>query len=274
MSNEPKIYWTARSNNGKTGDIPQAFIGETEEITCTTCKKVECPLLPHHLGGTWFPESKRKAATVNQESELVSLSLELDEGCYAWYGQSRKAFWAIRRAATRIEEKLVELRREKPSKRRDKKITQLQSRYTLQHAIDNSHRKARMVRFTAIGDGGVVGKDTMEGILKVLNDSNMLLYGFTRGWGFDYAQHWKGKLMASCMNLEEVDEAVDKGWRASTVLPADFKGTGRLKNKFTTPKGRVGIVCPYQMGKATDCNSCGLCVASKTGPVIGFISHK
>jgi hypothetical protein len=244
---EPKLYWVARSNNRKTGDMPQAFVGETEEACADTCKSVGCPLLPDYMGGPHMSRGKREKARKKIEtlSDAVRAALDYDEHCYAWQGKSRQAMWSIRKAAKKHGD-----------------------RYSLKTALANSVRSARMVRYTAIGDGGLVGPDTMADILESLGRHGLLLYGFTRAWLLEGSQHWKGWLMASCMNLDEADGAIDAGWRASVVLPQGFEGA-----TFRTPKGRKGVVCPFIQGKRTNCNTCGLCVASKRGPVIGFPSH-
>ena len=247
MVKEPRIYWVARSANRKTGDMPQAFVGETEEECAGTCKAVGCPLLPDYVGGPHMSRKKREKARKKIEtlSDAVRAALEMDEHCYAWQGKSRQAMWTIRKTALKFKD-----------------------RYSLESALAGSVRSARMVRFTAIGDGGVLGPSAMAGILEKLGEHGMLLYGFTRAWLLDSSQHWKGWLMASCMDLDEADRAIDEGWRASVVLPKGFEGV-----TFTTPKGRKGVVCPYIQGKKTNCNTCGLCVASKRGPLIGFPAH-
>ena len=223
------ILWTSKSANTKTGNIPQAFVGSTEADAVQTCKSVDCPLLPKRFGGKW-----------------ESLSKSGCHGCYAWQGRVKAAAWGVRKAALKNAE-----------------------RYTLRQALLRSARSAMIVRYTAIGDGGLVNKEQSDTIVQTLKEFGVGLYGFTRAWRLNTSQHWKGRLMASCMDMEEADEAIAAGWRASVVLPQNHEG-----NTFTTPNGSRGVVCPYIQGKRVNCNSCRLCVASKPGPVIGFPSHR
>ena len=148
-------------------------------------------------------------------------------------------------------------------------MKQLKDRYSLEEAIAKSVRSAKMVRFTAIGDGGVKDRAYADSIMDTLSKHGMELLGFTRHWVSGKADHWKGRLMASCFSLEEADEAVRQGWRASVVLPAN-----QTEMVFKTPDGVHGVVCPFIQGKAVNCNTCGMCVASRRGPVIGFPSHR
>ena len=64
------------------------------------------------------------------------------------------------------------------------------------------------------------------------------------------------------------DEAIGLGFRATVVLPYDFKG-----RRFTTKGGAKGIVCGAILSDKVTCNNCRLCDASKPGPVIGFVDH-
>ena len=267
---DPTIYWVGTSKNRKTGNIPQAFVGETEEECASTCRAVGCHLLPQRLGGPYIPKRDRKKACAGGLTELQKLALDQENSCYSWQGQTARAARSIRKAM----DVGMEYYREMFAKGKDRTraetrlMKEKKRRYTLDEAIDNSVRSARMVRWTAIGDGGMVGKEKADEICKKLDRAGLLLYGFTRSWLLESSQHWMGRVMASCFSLEEADQAIDMGWRASVVLPKGFKDV-----TFTTPKGRMGVVCPYIQGKRLVCNTCGLCVASKSGPVIGFPSH-
>jgi len=74
--------------------------------------------------------------------------------------------------------------------------------------------------------------------------------------------------MASCDSLVAADEAVDAGWRATVILPWNSP------LDVVTPAGRDVLVCPEQTKRGVNCNTCGLCDASRRGPdVIGFLDH-
>lgn len=143
--------------------------------------------------------------------------------------------------------------------------------YSLDTAIARSSRMAKIFRVTGLGDPSIVAPSEARNFISKVRDAGMKVKGFTAGWRF--AKQWKGILMASTFTLEQADEAIAKGWRASTVLPSDFIGEGKRRNRFTTPDGNKGVVCPQQLGVQIDCNSCRLCVAENPGPIVGFINH-
>ncbi len=75
--------------------------------------------------------------------------------------------------------------------------------------------------------------------------------------------------MASCDSVMQADEAVDAGWRATAILPWNTAPAG-----IVTPAGRDVVVSPAQKERGVNCNTCGLCDASRAGPdVIGFLDH-
>tara|TARA_R110002051_G_scaffold317281_2_gene398297 strand:- start:5768 stop:6604 length:837 start_codon:yes stop_codon:yes gene_type:complete len=167
--------------------------------------------------------------------------------CYA-YGSPEYALHSIQRAAAKDPE-----------------------RYTVNRALSNSKRSAKMARLGALGDPGRLPLDYLKrSILKV------------RAVGLEavgYTHHWRdlpslaGWLMASCDALGQVDGALAAGWRVAVKVPWDFlgdNGTGRFK----TPGGAAGIVCPaVKTDGGITCNDCRLCDGSKAGPVIAFPSH-
>ena len=136
--------------------------------------------------------------------------------------------------------------------------------YSLKTALDGSRRAAKMARLGALGDPGALRN--VKAVIRKIRDFGLDAVGYTH--------HWRGRpelageLMASCETLEGADQAIDNGYRAAVVLEADFKG-----RKFTTPKGRNGIVCPAILSDKVTCNDCRLCDGSKPGPVIGFPDH-
>jgi hypothetical protein len=168
----------------------------------------------------------------------------LDKGCYAHSGTPLVALASIRRAATRGKN------------------------YTLKAALKGARRSARMVRYTAIGDGGRVPIPVADGIVSAVKAAGLDLVGYTHHWREQpVADAWRGRLMASCDNVTEADTALAAGWRVAVVLPANSGDT-------VTPGGRTVKVCPAIKtdGRIT-CNDCRLCDGSKRGPVIGFPAH-
>ena len=188
-------------------------------------------------------------ATVEQSRESCTavacpLRRRADGGngeCYAWHGSPAWAFVSMARARKRGKF------------------------YDLARALDSRKVSARMVRLGAIGDPAACSPLAAAFIASKVRAAGLALVGYTHGWRT--ADHWRGRLMASCDTLAEVDQAVDLGWRATVVLP--YQHSGR---RFTTPGGRTGVVCPAQLGPVT-CNTCRLCDGSARGPVIGFIDH-
>jgi hypothetical protein len=207
------VLWTSRSNNRKTGNVPNAWIGlsrEEAEDSCSGCSM-------------------------------------LDKGCYAHHGSVLIGSMSVTRAAKKNPEG-----------------------YTLQTALKERHKKAKMVRVTALGDIGRGGKELADTIVDTVRETGLALVGYTHHWREqDVADSWKGRLMASCEDLSDADLAADAGWRAAAVVMSDHPRVSK------TPAGRTVIVCPAQLKDdySVTCNSCRLCNASARGPVIAFRAH-
>lgn len=143
---------------------------------------------------------------------------------------------------------------------------------TLAAALNSAKRTAKMVRYTAIGDGGRVLDGVADRIIATVRGAGMSLVGYTHHWREQFvAQAWRGHLMASANSLAEADEALAQGWRTAAVVPMDTPARG------LTPNGARYIVCPAQTaeerGAKVTCNDCRLCDASRPGPVIAFREH-
>ena len=166
-----------------------------------------------------------------------------DGQCYAWHGLPNRAFSSMVKARARG------------------KV------YDLAHALASRRASARMVRLGALGDPSACSPLAAAFIASRVRAAGLVLVGYTHGWRT--ADHWRGRLMASCDTLAEADQAGALGWRSCVVLPRDHEG-----RRFTTPAGQTGVVCPAQIkpGVVT-CNTCRLCDGSARGPVIGFIDH-
>lgn len=170
----------------------------------------------------------------------------LDAGCYAHSGSVGMGGLSARKGATRNPD-----------------------RYTLKSALANRSASARMARFTAIGDIGRIGREMATALRATVQKVGLAVVGYTHHWReAEVADAWKGSLMASTESLEDADEAVGQGWRATVIVSMDAPRTG------TTPAGRKLVVCPAQEkpGVVT-CNTCRLCDASRPGPVIAFRAH-
>lgn len=170
-----------------------------------------------------------------------------DEDCYAW-GTPARALRSIQAAAARDPE-----------------------RYTVNKALSNSKRSAKMARLGAIGDPGRLPLDYLKRSIRKVRALGMDAVGYTHHWR--ELPSLAGWLMASCDSLDEVDGALAEGWRVAVKVPWDFlgdEGTGRFK----TPGGAAGVICPaVKTDNDITCNDCRLCDGSKTGPVIAFPDH-
>ena len=167
--------------------------------------------------------------------------------CYA-YGSPQRALRSIQRAAAKDPE-----------------------RYTVNRALVDSKRSAKMARLGALGDPGRLPLDYLKKSIRKVRAIGLDAVGYTH--------HWRdlpslaGWLMASCDDLDQVDGALAAGWRVAVKVPWDFLGDGGT-GRFKTPGGAAGIVCPaVKTDNGITCNDCRLCDGSKSGPVIAFPSH-
>ena len=165
-------------------------------------------------------------------------------GCYAWRGRVGMAVGKLQAAAAREPE----------------------WKYSLKRALLEAPRSAKMARLAAIGDPGRLGKEMAAEITTMVRGAGMALVGYTQHWREeDVAASWRGRIMASCLTVEEADEAAEAGWRVAVVVP---RGAPR---KLRTPGGRTAMVCPAQIKpKAVTCNNCRLCDAGAAGPIVAF----
>lgn len=179
---------------------------------------------------------------------LAPVAVGGNGGCYSHSGSPAIAATSIRKAAERGNNR------------------------TLAAALSAARRTAKMVRYTAIGDGGRVAPGVADRIAATIKGAGMALVGYTHHWReAGVAADWRGRLMASVDNLAQADDALAQGWRPAAVVPADQPARG------VTPGGARYIVCPAQTaeaaGRKMTCNDCRLCDASRPGPVIAFRVH-
>ena len=156
--------------------------------------------------------------------------------------------------------------------------------YTLRWALGKAIRSARYVRGAVGGDPWVFDRDTVSGWVEDIQAAGMhglLLYTH---FAADKGSHLKGLAMASVHSLSEADDRIRDGWRTAMVadgLKAPDTGKPQLRNvpewsgeKFITPDGVKGVVCPAQIKRGVDCNTCGMCDATRPGPrLIVFLQH-
>lgn len=144
-------------------------------------------------------------------------------------------------------------------------------RYSFMNALANRASTARMVRVSAIGDPARAKFRDLESAYLLSKQLKLAFVGYTHFHKEANATKLKKLLMASCDSMEDADDAVARGWRATTIVPYDFD-----KKRFETPAGNVAVVCPAQTkpGEIT-CNDCLLCDASRQTrfQVIAFKDH-
>ena len=249
------INWVPQSANTKTGNVPQAYIGNSLQGCKSSCENSGCPL--------FTKENEHKY------------------NCYAWQGSVKLSYYTMLKTKKRLKEILAitlekQNQGQKLTRKEKNKLKEAKERYSLDFALENRHVRAKAVRLSALGDPGSVSYQEASELKSKTKKENLGILGYTHSWRQGHSQKiWKGYLLASCDNMEEADEALDMGWRVSVVLPHGFVGEGKKQNTFTTPKGRKGIVCPAMVSNGlVDCNTCLLCVGQKSGPVIGFPNHK
>lgn len=170
-------------------------------------------------------------------------------GCYAWSGSVAIGASSTRKAFKKGQDK------------------------TLAYAMEHKHKKAKMLRVSAIGDIGRCSSSQAKEIIDTAQKHGLNLVGYTHHWReAKVSTKWKGKLMASCERLQDADEAVSKGWRATCLVPST------QSKSFLSPNGNKVVICPAQTaeaaGKTLTCNDCRLCDASRLlAPIIGFQVH-
>ena len=157
------------------------------------------------------------------------------------------------------------------------------ARYTIERAISRSRRSAKFARGAVGGDPSVFDRSivqTWTNKFQAAGFRGLLLYTHfaeTRG------SHLKGLAMASTNSFEQSDRLLSDGWHVAQTVQFRTPHTKRhsLKHlpvwqgqKFKTPSGKLGVVCPAQTRRGIDCNSCGLCSNhQKKQQYIIFLMH-
>jgi hypothetical protein len=217
------------------------MLSETSILWAPTSRNVKTGNVPT----AWVGETRTECRESCRGCPLAPADVGGDGSCYSHSGSPAIAASSIRKAAARGRDK------------------------SLIAAIRGAARSARMVRYTAIGDGGRVAPGVADRIASTVRDAGLQLVGYTHHWRDALVSaDWRGRLMASVDNLADADAALAAGWRAAAVVPEDQPARG------TTPGGARYVVCPAQVtdGRVT-CNDCRLCDGSRPGPVIAFREH-
>ncbi len=139
---------------------------------------------------------------------------------------------------------------------------------TIEEAFNNSRRSAKIVRHRVAGD--IVGD--VDGTMReceFADENNLINIGYTHDWRNPESQKLKKWFRASCNTLEEMQEAIDMGW--SVTITA----YGENIPKKTKLLNRRAVLCPAQVDKRIDCNTCKMCKTSGTtkDTIIIFETH-
>lgn len=138
--------------------------------------------------------------------------------------------------------------------------------YGISTAIKNSVRSANYVRAAVGGDPCVFTREEVQ----EWRDQAMRA-GFKGMIGYTHfphtkGSHLKGLVLASTECLTQADLLMDQGWLVAVTLPYRTEKTKRHQHlpvwdgkPVYTPAGRHLPVCPQQIQRGVNCNSCGKC---------------
>ena len=147
------------------------------------------------------------------------------------------------------------------------------TRYTFERAMNERYVSARMARFGSIGDPASIDHDTLRRWIDYVIDQGMSVVGYTHHWR-DPANRWlRDHFMASCETFEQVDEAIEMGWRPAVVTDQDYDATAQR-----AADGSPYLLCPAiastrKEGPKLTCNDCRLCDVKRNRQVIVFPNH-
>ena len=170
-----------------------------------------------------------------------------NKDCYAWYGTPG---WALNG--------IIKAYKRNPN------------RYSFLNAIANRAPSARMVRMSAIGDPARANRKSLLNAWKLAKQLKLAFVGYTHFHKDKTNSKLKSILMASCDTVDDADEAVSRGWRATAIVPYNFND-----KRFVTPAGNHAVICPAQTKDNITCNDCLLCDASKNTrfSIVAFKDH-
>lgn len=252
-------------NNKKTGPCGSVQIGASREETFSSCKCAKCPLLPSinikkedgsikNLKGNYIPLSNRKK---EGKSNRLGNAFQYLKSCYAHSGLASTAAQSLNKAYQKNPD-----------------------RYSIKEMFDSMSWKMKFVRIGTIGDPCKADPKDLDQIRKLAKERGKTAFGYSHGWDRDGMEKQADLLRASCMTIGRVKKALNKGFKASLVVPHN---KGEKLQRIMNINGIEGRVCDfysdeYLDGKdniqRTDCNDCLKC-DPKTGPdLIIFPSHR
>jgi hypothetical protein len=149
-------------------------------------------------------------------------------------------------------------------------------RYSFDNAMGDRESRARIARFGSIGDPAAIARDKLNRWFNRVREQNMRVVGYTSQFNKPENKWLSSHFMASAKSIEEADDLVAKGWRATVVVKPNFKPQ-------RSPAGNFIILCPAiaadRQGKTITCNDtgkgeeCKFCDAQEEGPIVGFPNH-
>ncbi len=105
----------------------------------------------------------------------------------------------------------------------------------------------KKIRWGAYGDPAVINPI----IFHAVNGAAAGHTAYTHQWREDFAQVYKGSMMASCDGMEDYLEASAHGWKTFSVVPSNIEYSGIQK-------------CPATIqGSKAQCLTCSLCDGDK-----------
>lgn len=106
----------------------------------------------------------------------------------------------------------------------------------------------RKIRWGAYGDPAIINPI----IFNAVNGAAAGHTAYTHQWREDFAQVYKGSMMASCDGMLDYLEATEQGWKTFSVVPSNIEYAGIRK-------------CPATVeGSKSQCLTCSLCDGAKT----------
>jgi len=247
-----KLWFQPGTRNSKTGNIPTACVGQSIKQTKQSC-----------TGCALFRPNKK----IKDTREFK---------CYAWSGTVKLSTGAAYLSATNGKSHTTMV---------GTKATKNGGRYTLEYALKNRSHRSKYFRVSSIGDPARADRKELNSTIKRIRKEPLDIIGYTHFWKDWNNRGLKNSLMASCDNIDQADEAINKGFIPAAIIPED---TPKNKNNiYYTSKGTALLACMNQTQKIKgveepiQCNECGLCsVNHKIWSVekqkikgIGFFNH-
>ena len=236
MNTTPTMLWTGTSTNGKTGNIPQGYVGATKEECLDSCEG--CPMLEkcyHHNGTPRMAHASMQRAFIKSGPERYSLRSAI--------AKSVRTARYVRGAVGG-----------------DPNVF---ARDTVAGWIQDIRRAGMkgLLLYTHFWDSkGSHLKGLAMASVESMDDADRAI---DAGWRAAVVLPFKG---ADSKHQRVKDLPVWDGGAFHPDAPKDF----------VTPKGRRIVVCPAQRPELRkDCNACGLCDPTQHAGVqaIGFLQH-